>query len=90
MKTGVIFCCILAGIVLCIGTASGTVITLSAEQKSSIVKVHNEYRSDVSPIAANMIKLVSQHTHLHTLTQPPPHAHTGVERGACQDRTKTS
>ncbi len=53
MKTGIIFCCFLAGIVLCIGTASGTVITLSAEQKSSIVKAHNDIRSGVSPTAAN-------------------------------------
>ncbi len=53
MKTGVIFCCLLAGIVLCIGTATGTGVTLSDCDKSVIIKTHNDIRSDVSPTAAN-------------------------------------
>ncbi|XP_064396452.1 peptidase inhibitor 16-like isoform X2 [Halichondria panicea] len=57
MKTGIVFCYLLAGIVLCIGTASGTVVSLSDADKSLIVKTHNDIRSDVSPTAANMIKL---------------------------------
>ncbi len=80
MKTGVVFCYLLAGIVLCIGTASGTVVSLSDADKSLIVKTHNDIRSDVSPTAANMIKLVSQYTHtyihMHTHTTTPSHTHT--------------
>ncbi len=73
MKTGVIFCCLLAGIVLCIGMASGTAVTLSDCDKSVIIKAHDDIRSDVSP-TANMVKLVSHATHTHTTT--PSHTHT--------------
>ncbi len=60
MKTGVVFCCLLviAGIVLCTGY-------LTPEEKLIILNAHNDIRSDVSPTAANMVKLVS-HTHTHT------------------------
>ncbi len=37
MKTGVIFCYLLAGIVLCIGTASGTVISLSTSDADKLI-----------------------------------------------------
>ncbi|XP_064396455.1 peptidase inhibitor 16-like isoform X2 [Halichondria panicea] len=57
MKTGAIFCCLLAGIVLCIGTASGKIITLSDDDKESILNAHNNYRSWVRPTAANMVEL---------------------------------
>ncbi len=89
MKTGVIFCCLLAGIVLCIGTASGTVVSLSDADKLLIVKTHNDIRSDVSPTAANMVKLVSQYTHTTTPSHTHTHTHAGVERCACQYCTHT-
>ncbi len=86
MKTGVILCCLLAGIVLCIGTASGTGVTLSDCDKSVIIKTHNDIRSDVSPTAANMVKLVSHathmshtHTHTHTHTHNHPLTHTHMQ-----------
>ena len=76
MKTGAIFCCLLAGIVLCIGTASGKIITLSDDDKESILNAHNNYRSWVRPTAANMVELVSQHTHTSTHSHNHPFACT--------------
>ncbi len=62
---------------------SGTVISLSDADKSLIVKAHNDIRSDVSPTAANMVKLVNQYIHTHTHTTTLSCTHTCTHMQEC-------